>query len=110
MLSNGGENMSNDNNKNCCSKKTYRGENDKKLLTNRLNRIEGQIKGIKKMVNEDAYCNDILIQLSAIENSIKSLSNQVLENHLYTCISRDIKQGEFSTMDEIISLFKRFNK
>lgn len=102
--------MSKDKNENCCKKKTYRGDNDKKLLTNRLNRIEGQISGVKKMVNEDAYCNDILIQLSAIENSIKSLSNQVLENHLYTCISRDIEQGNMEAIDEIVSLFKRFNK
>ncbi|MCI8347659.1 MAG: metal-sensing transcriptional repressor [Bacilli bacterium] len=102
--------MSKDKTENCCKKKTYRGDNDKKLLTNRLNRIEGQINGIKKMVQEDAYCNDILIQLSAIENSIRSLSNQVLENHLYTCISRDIEQGDTEAMDEIISLFKKFNK
>lgn len=106
----GDENMLKDKNDNCCKKKTYRGNGDKKLLTNRLNRIEGQIRGIKKMVDDDAYCNDILIQLSAVENSIKSLSNQVLENHLYTCISRDIEKGDIAAMDEIISLFKRFNK
>lgn len=62
------------------------------------------------MIGEDAYCNDVLVQLSAIENSVKSLSNQVLENHLYNCISRDLKNGKVDTIDEIISLFKRFNK
>ena len=62
------------------------------------------------MISDDAYCNDILIQLSAIENSVKSLSNQMLENHLYTCIARDMEHGKFDTIDEIISLFKRFNK
>ena len=98
-----------ENNK-CCAKKTHRTENEKKLLNNRLNRIEGQIKGVKKMISEDAYCNDVLIQLSAIENSVKSLSNQILENHLYTCIARDLENGKIDTIDEIVSLFKRFNK
>jgi DNA-binding FrmR family transcriptional regulator len=98
-----------ENNK-CCDKKTYRAENEKRLLNNRLSRIEGQIKGVKKMINEDVYCNDVLVQLSAIENSVKSLSNQVLENHLYTCIARDLENGKVDTIDEIISLFKRFNK
>ena len=94
----------------CCDKKTHRAEDEKKLLNNRLSRIEGQIKGVRKMICEDAYCNDVLIQLSAIENSVKSLSNQILENHLYTCIARDMENGKVDTIDEIISLFKRFNK
>ena len=94
----------------CCNKKTHRAEKEKKLLNNRLSKIEGQIKGVRKMIGEDAYCNDVLIQLSAIENSVKSLSNQILENHLYTCIARDMENGKVGTIDEIISLFKRFNK
>ena len=97
-------------NKKCCDKKTHRAENEKKLLNNRLNRIEGQIKGVKKMISEDAYCNDVLVQLSAIENSVKSLSNLLLEKHLYTCIARDLENGKIDTIDEIVSLFKRFNK
>ena len=97
-------------NKKCCDKNTHRTENEKKLLNNRLNRIEGQIKGVKKMISEDAYCNDILVQLSAIENSVKSLSNLLLEKHLYTCIARDLENGKIDTIDEIVSLFKRFNK
>ena len=97
-------------NNKCCKKRTIRNEEEKKLLNNRLNRIEGQIRGVRKMISDDAYCNDILIQLSAIENSVKSLSNQMLENHLYTCIARDMENGKFDTIDEIISLFKRFNK
>lgn len=89
---------------------TKRDEDTKKILTNRLNRIEGQIRGIKKMIEEDRYCNDILIQLLAVENSVKSLSNQLLETHLYTCISNDIEKGNIDVIDELISLFKRFNK
>lgn len=90
-------------------KKTYRKEGEKKTIQNRINRIEGQLKGIKRMVEEDAYCNDILIQLSAAQNSIKSLSNLILENHLYNCVSRDLEKGELETLEEVISLFKRFN-
>ncbi len=91
-------------------KTTKRNEETKKQLTNRLNRIEGQIRGIKKMIEEDRYCNDVLIQLSAVESSVKSLSNQVLENHLLTCISNEIEKGNLEVIDELISLFKRFNK
>jgi DNA-binding FrmR family transcriptional regulator len=97
-------------NEKCCEKKTYRAEKEKKQLINRLSRIEGQIMGVKKMIEKDSYCNDVLIQLSAIENSIKSLENQILENHLYTCIARDLKNENIDTLDEIVSLFKRFNK
>ena len=94
----------------CCAKKTKRGQDEIKRLISRLNRLEGQIKGITKMIDNDAYCNDVLIQLSAVENSVKSLSAHILENHLYTCVSRDMKNGELDTIDELISLFKRFNK
>ena len=95
---------------NCCSKKTKRSTEEKKLITSRLNRISGQINGIKKMVENDAYCNDVLVQLTAVKNSVKSLSTHILENHLYTCVSRDLENGELDTIDELISLFKRFNQ
>lgn len=94
----------------CCNKKTIRGENEKKLINNRINRIEGQLKGIKKMIQSDTYCNDVLIQLSAVENSVKSLSNYILENHLYSCVTRDLENGNTDIIDELISLFKKFNK
>ena len=95
---------------NCCNKKTKRSENEKRLVIGRLNRIEGQVKGIAKMIENDAYCNDVLIQLAAVKNAVQSLSTHVLENHLYTCIARDLENGELDTMDEIISLFKRFDE
>lgn len=94
----------------CCNKKTQRNDEEKKRIISRLNRISGQISGITKMIENDAYCNDVLIQLSAVENSVKSLSTHILENHLYTCVARDLENGEFDTIDELISLFKRFNK
>lgn len=95
---------------NCCNKKTKRSTDEKKLIINRLNRIAGQVNGIIKMVENDAYCNDVLIQLSAVENSVKSLSTHVLESHLYNCVPKDLENGDFETIDELISLFKRFNK
>ena len=94
----------------CCKKKTKRGSDEKKLIINRLNRISGQINGITKMVENDAYCNDILVQLSAVKNAVKSLSSHILENHLYTCVARDLENGDLDTIDELISLFKRFNQ
>ncbi len=97
-------------NEKCCNKKTHRSNEEKKLITNRLSRIEGQVKGIKKMIEEDKYCNDVLIQLSAIENSIKSLSNHILEKHLYSCVTNDLEKGNLEIIDELISLFKKFNK
>ena len=95
---------------NICNKKTCRTEEEKKIINNRISRIEGQLKGIKKMIGEDVYCNDVLIQLSAIENSIKSLSNHILENHLYSCVTKDLENGNLEIIDELIGLFKKFNK
>ena len=73
----------------------------------RLNRAIGQLEGIKKMIESDEYCNDILIQIVAAEKSLKSLANLMFENHIYRCISDDIKSEE--VVDELTSLFKRFN-
>lgn len=95
---------------NCCHKKTHRGEEEKKRVYNRISRIEGQLKGIRRMVQEDAYCNDVLVQLSAVENSVKSLANHILENHLYSCVSRDLENGKLEVIDELIGLFRKFNK
>ena len=80
----------------------YRPEDVKKTINTRLNRIDGQIHGIKKMVEEDRYCDDILIQLSAVNKSIKSLANYILENHMYNCILSDIEKGN------VVTLFRRF--
>ena len=96
--------------KHCCGKKTKRSEEEKKRIISRLNRIGGQISGISKMVENDAYCNDVLIQLSAVKSSVKSLSAYIVENHLFTCVARDLEHGELDAIDEIISLFKRFDE
>ena len=96
--------------KNCCNKKTKRSDEEKKLIISRLNRIAGQVNGISKMIENDAYCNDVLIQLSAVKNSVKSLSTHILENHLYMCVPKELENGEMDSIDELISLFKRFNQ
>lgn len=92
----------------CCEKKTVRSEQEKKELQTRLNRIAGQLGGISRMVEEDRYCDDILIQLSAVNQSIKSLANHILEKHMYSCVVTDIEKGNFEVIDEVIQLFKRF--
>jgi len=90
-------------------KNTQRSVIEKKDLQARLNKIIGQLTGIKKMIEEDRYCIDILTQLSASEKAIQSLSALILENHLNTCVVKDIKEDNLDTIDELIKIFKRFN-
>ena len=94
--------------KNCCHKQTHRTKEEKKIVNDRLNRIEGQIKGIKKMIDEDRYCNDVLIQLSAIDKAIKGLANEILDEHMKSCVIENIQKGNYEVLDEIVTLFKRF--
>ena len=95
---------------NCCisDKKTYRDEEEKKQITKRLNIIEGQIRGIKQMIEDDRYCDDVLTQLLAANKSIESLENYILESHLEKCIKRQIQEGKPEVTDEIMGLFKKF--
>ena len=92
----------------CCNKIKVRSEDEKKDLQIRLNRIIGQLNGIKKMIDEDRYCNDILIQLLSVNKSIKSLSNQILDNHMHSCLIESINNGDDSVVDEIMEMIKRF--
>lgn len=93
----------------CCNcKRTLRSEEEKKALKSRLNRISGQISGVGKMIDEDRYCDDILIQLSAIDSAIKSLANTIVERHMSTCVVREIKNGNTEIIEEVVNLFKRF--
>lgn len=100
----------------CCSnynknekyKKTKRSDEDKNKLVTRINKLIGQMNGIKKMIEDDSYCDDILIQLSAIDKSIKSLANVILDNHMHTCLIENIENGNYEVINEIIDLFKRF--
>ena len=85
-----------------------RTDEEKKEITTRINRIIGQLNGVKNMVLENRYCNDVLIQLSAIDKSIKSLANVVLDSHMHTCLIEHIENKDYGIIDEIIDLVKRF--
>lgn len=95
---------------NKCQKAIHRTEEEKKKLTKRLNIIEGQLKGIRQMLDDDRYCQDIVIQISAIDKSLKSLGNEILKSHLSTCVVNDIKNDNLEVVDEVVSLFERLNK
>lgn len=93
-----------------CCKKKYRNEEEKKALITRLNRIEGQIKGIKKMVEEDIYCQDILIQCLAISSALDGFNTLLLENHFKSCISEDLKQGDYTSLEESLKIIRKLMK
>ena len=95
-------------NKCSCQRVKNRKEEDKKKLINRINRLIGQMNGVKSMIENDRYCDDVLIQLSAIDKSIKSLANVILDEHIHTCLLKDIKDGKEESLDEIVELFRRF--
>lgn len=99
----------NDMKNDCCQKTTKRTEEQRKAIDTRINKIIGQLNGVKKMVESDRYCEDILIQLSAIDKSVKSLANVVLNHHLHNCIVSSIRNGDESVVEEISDIFKRFN-
>ncbi len=80
---------------------------EKNYLKKRLNIIEGQVRGIKDMIEQDRYCSDILIQLSAINKGLQSLGENILKNHLSTCVIEDIKNDKIESVDEIMDLFKK---
>ncbi len=96
----------------CCNEEgkrmRSRTEEEKKLFTSRINRIIGQLNGVKKMIDEDRYCDDVLIQLSAIEKAVKSVASVVLEKHMHSCLVEEVQKGNLGIIDEITELFKRF--
>jgi len=80
---------------------------EKKKITNRLNRIEGQIRGLKKMIEDDTYCIDIISQTSSARSALKGLEDSLLEQHLSTCVVSQIKNGkEKKAVEEIIKVYK----
>ncbi len=89
-------------------KKRVRTKEEKKTIIHRLHRLIGQMKGYKTKLEENRYCDDILIQLAAIDKSIKGLANVLLEQHMHTCLIEQIQQEKYEGIDEIIELFKRF--
>ena len=97
----------------CCggnAKNTERAEKDKKKLVNRLSRIEGQIRGIKKMIENDAYCNDVLIQSAAVGAAINAFNRELLSNHIHSCVVRDIREGKDEVVDELMVTLQKLIK
>ena len=92
----------------CCAKKsTVRDDEYKKRLTNRLSRIEGQVRGLRKMVEEDAYCTDILTQSSAIGAALDGFSRELLGEHIKGCVSKGIREGDTEIVDELLDILKK---
>ena len=94
----------------CCHKTKERSEKEYKDLINRLNRIEGQVRGIKGMVERDVYCTDILVQVAAVNAALNSFNRVLLSNHIKTCVTRDIREGKEETVDELVQTLKKLMK
>lgn len=99
-------------NKECCSceKNTHRTDEEKKKLINRLNRIEGQVRGIRGMIEKDAYCADVLVQSAAVNAAINSFNKDLLSRHIHSCVVRDIKNGDEEVIDELMKLITKLMK
>ncbi len=96
---------------NCCNKRTKeRTEKEYKSLMNRLSRIEGQVRGIRSMVECGAYCPDILIQVSAVNAALNAFNRELLSNHIKECVFEDIKNGKDETVDELVETLKKLMK
>ena len=93
-----------------CHKTKKRDEAEYKKLINRLNRIEGQIRGIKRMVENDAYCPDILVQAAAANAALNAFNKELLSNHIHTCVANDIREGRDETIDELCETLKKLMK
>ncbi len=85
-----------------CERMTHRTDEEKKKLSNRCNRIEGQIRGIKGMIEKDIYCDDILHQIAAAQSALNSLSRIILEQHMNSCLVDRIKEGDNTVIDELL--------
>ena len=96
--------------KECCHKTKERPDKEYKDLLNRLSRIEGQVRGIKKMVESDAYCTDILIQVSAVNAALNSFNKVLLANHIKTCVTKDILEGKEDTVEELVNTLQKLMK
>lgn len=94
----------------CQCEHKQRGEDEYKDLINRLNRIEGQVRGIKKMVEADAYCVDILTQVSAVSAALNSFNKVLLGNHIRTCVADDIRSGKEDKINELVALLQKLMK
>ncbi len=93
-----------------CHKTRERSEEEYRRLCNRLSRIEGQIRGIRGMLEKEAYCIDILSQTAAANAALNAFSRELLAQHLRTCVARDLRAGDDSTVDELVSALQKLMK
>lgn len=91
----------------CCERRTLRTEEQKKALINRLKRLEGQIRGIQNMIQNDCYCNDILIQSAAVSSAMNAFSKEVLSAHIHSCVASDIREGKDEVIDELVATIQK---
>ena len=94
----------------CCNKIKHRSEKETKDLISRLSRIEGQVRGIKTMVEEERYCVDILNQVSAVQAALNSFNKELLANHIQTCVAEDIRAGNEEAIQELCETIKKIMK
>ena len=94
----------------CCEKHTDRSEEERRKLINRLKRVEGQIRGIIGMLENDAYCNDILIQSAAVNAAVNAFNKELLASHIRNCVARDIREGKDEVIDEFVDILQKLMK
>ncbi len=102
--------MDNDTCNHCTRKTKHRDEAEYTDLIHRLNRIEGQVRGVRRMVEEDCYCVDILTQVSAITAALNSFNKVLLGNHIRTCVADDIRAGNDEVVDELVKTMQKLMK
>ena len=95
---------------NCSVKTKARSEKEYKDLLNRLSRIEGQVRGVKAMLERDAYCTDIITQVSAINSALNSFNKVLLANHIKTCVMQDVRDGKEESVDELVMILQKLMK
>ena len=94
----------------CCGKTTDRTQDERKKLIHRLNRIEGQIRGIRGMLEKDAYCTDILVQSAAVNAAVNACNKELLASHIRGCVARDIREGKDEVIDELVATLQKLMK
>ena len=95
----------------CCGEKiTHRSEEQRKKLIHRLNRLEGQIRGIRGMVERDSYCTDILTQSAAVQAALNAFNRELIAAHLHSCVARDLREGKDKVIDELVLTLQKLMK
>ena len=94
----------------CCCRTKVRSEKEQKDLINRLSRIEGQVRGIRRMLEEDAYCIDIINQVAAANAALNSFTKVMLANHIHTCVTEDVQAGNSEKVDELVKTLQKLMK